>query len=347
MKRAALAVSSAILLAFVSACSPAKLPDESSASSRLDENRFIPHTLSEDPGPSSVPGPAKFQPAKVPAIKEKTAAVPSVSPAAPLPTPSVPAKKLNNASAPKPEPKKKEVTVQKHHQEANAVQKMEQQKLSLAEIHHKYPTVFRMRGTSQGKKVALTFDDGPDLNYTPQVLDILKKHQVKATFFVIGSRAQTHPEIIRRMVREGHVVGNHSYSHPFMPKLTASEFSSQIMRTQEIIKPLTGYTPRLVRPPYGAINEEQVRWMSDHHLLAVNWDVDSLDWKGLSGKQVYHNIVDNARAGSVILQHSAGGNDKHDLSGTVTALPDLIRSLKSSGYKLVTVPELMGIPKDL
>ncbi|MFF2157088.1 polysaccharide deacetylase family protein [Paenibacillus chitinolyticus] len=347
MKRAALAVSSAILLAFVSACSPAKLPDEGSASSRLDENRFIPHTLSEGPSPSSVPRPAKSQPAKVPAIKDKTAAAPSVSPAAPLPTPSVPAKKLNNAFIPKPEPKKKDVPVQKNHQEANAVQKTELRKLSLAEIHHKYPAVFRMRGTSQGKKVALTFDDGPDLNYTPQVLDILKKHQVKATFFVIGSRAQTHPEIIRRMVREGHVVGNHSYSHPFMPKLTASEFSSQIMRTQEVIKPLTGYTPRLVRPPYGAINEEQVRWMSDHHLLAVNWDVDSLDWKGLSGKQVYHNIVDNARAGSVILQHSAGGNDKHDLSGTVTALPDLIRSLKSSGYRLVTVPELMGVPKDL
>ncbi|MFS0837316.1 polysaccharide deacetylase family protein [Paenibacillus sp. 1P03SA] len=346
MKRAALAASAAILLAFVSACSPAKVPGEGSVSSRLDENRFIPHSLSEEPAASSVPAPAKKPSVKTPAIKEKKSAAPQALPAVPLLLPSLPAKKVKKTAAPTPEPKKKDVPVQKHHQ-TGTLRKSEQRKLSLAEIHHKYPTVFRMRGTSQGKKIALTFDDGPDLKYTPQVLDILKKNQVKATFFVIGSRARAHPEMIGRMVREGHVVGNHSYSHPFMPKLTASEFSSQIMRTQDIIKQLAGYTPRLVRPPYGAINEEQVRWMSDHRLLVINWDVDSLDWKGLSGKQVYHNIVDNARAGSIILQHSAGGNDKHDLSGTVSALPDLIRSLKSSGYKLVTVPDLMGISKDL
>ncbi|SEG74600.1 polysaccharide deacetylase family protein [Paenibacillus sp. UNC499MF] len=346
MKRAALAASAAILLAFVSACSPEKVPSEGSASSRLDENRFIPHSLSEEPAASSIPRSAKIPSVKAPAIKGKSAATPSALPAVPPPLPSLPAKKAKKTAAPKPEPKKKDVPVQKHHQ-ANALQKSEQRKLSLADIHHKYPAVFRMRGTSKGKKIALTFDDGPDLKYTPQVLDILKKHQVKATFFVIGSRARAHPEMIGRMVREGHVVGNHSYSHPFMPKLSASEFSSQIMRTQDIIKQLAGYTPRLVRPPYGAINEEQVRWMSDHRLLVINWDVDSLDWKGLSGKQVYHNIIDNARAGSIILQHSAGGNDKHDLSGTVSALPDLIRSLKSSGYKLVTVPELMGISKGL
>lgn len=346
MKRAALAASAAIMLAFVSACSPAKMPSEGSATIRPDENRFIPHSLSEEPAASSVPAPAKIPSAKPPANKGKIAATPPALPAVPVPLPSLPAKKVKKTAPPKTEAKKKDVPVQKHHQ-ANSLQKSEQRKLSLAEIHHKYPAVFRMRGTSQGKKIALTFDDGPDLNYTPQVLDILKKHQVKATFFVIGSRARTHPEIIGRMVREGHVVGNHSYSHPFMPKLTASEFSSQIMRTQDIIKRLAGYTPRLVRPPYGAINEEQVRWMSDHRLLVINWDVDSLDWKGLSGKQVYHNIVSNARAGSIILQHSAGGNDKHDLSGTVAALPDLIRALKSSGYKLVTVPELMGISKSL
>lgn len=236
--------------------------------------------------------------------------------------------------------KKPSVPVQKNQGQARISQK----KLTLSQLVVKYPDTFKLRGSAQEKKVALTFDDGPDTRFTPQVLDALKASQVKATFFVLGVQANAHPDIIRRIVKEGHVIGNHSYSHANLPKLTADKFQSQIISTESVLQGLIGYAPKLIRPPYGAINEEQVRWIADHHYLIVNWNVDSLDWKSLNSDQVLNNIMQQTKPGSIILQHS-GGADSQDLSGTVQAIVPLISKLKAAGYTFVTVPELLHVAK--
>jgi peptidoglycan/xylan/chitin deacetylase (PgdA/CDA1 family) len=217
--------------------------------------------------------------------------------------------------------------------------------LSLSELRKKYDRTFILSGPVTEKKVALTFDDGPDEIFTRQVLDVLKQNNVNATFFVIGKRAEAHPEIIARMIREGHIVGNHSYTHADLSKLSISNFKKQIDDTQSILKPITGYIPKLLRPPYGAINEQQVRWAMDHGYLIINWNVDSLDWKGISADKVSHNVLSANRQGAIILQH-CGGGEGEDLSGSVKAIPTIIRTLKSQGYEMVTIPELLHVSKN-
>jgi len=216
------------------------------------------------------------------------------------------------------------------------------QPLTLAELRSKYRSTFILSGPAAKREVALTFDDAPDAAYTPQVLDVLKKYGVKATFFVMGSRAEAHPDLVRRMVREGHVVGNHSYNHPNLVKLSDADFRDQVLRTEQIIRELAGYTPALFRAPYGNINEEQIKWLASQHVKIIGWNVDSLDWKGLDGEQVAANVLAHAGPGSIILQHSAGGEGE-DLSGTVQALPAIIEKLRAEGIQLVTVPELLGL----
>lgn len=215
--------------------------------------------------------------------------------------------------------------------------------LTLAELHAKYKTAFLFQGPASPKQVALTFDDVPDNHYTPQVLDILKKYHVKATFFVMGSRAKAYPEMVKRMVKEGHVVGNHSYTHPDFPKLTDAAFRQEVTRTNQVIYNLTKKKPLLIRPPYGNINEAQIKWLLAQHMKIINWNIDSLDWTGLAKDQVKHNILSNLTSGSIILQHAAGGEGEN-LSGSVQALPEIIQELRAKHIDMVTVPELLKIP---
>ncbi|MFD0871600.1 polysaccharide deacetylase family protein [Paenibacillus residui] len=214
--------------------------------------------------------------------------------------------------------------------------------LSLGDLRAKYRSTFILNGPSSKREVALTFDDAPDDRFTPQVLDVLKKEGVKATFFVVGNRVEKHPDIVQRMVDEGHVIGNHSYDHANLPKLTDDKFREQITRTDSLIRNFTGYTPSLLRPPYGNINEGQIQWLASQQKRIINWNVDSLDWKGLSAEQVETNILAHVFPGSIILQHSAGGTGE-DLTGTVNALPRIIAKLREDGVKLVTIPELLNI----
>jgi peptidoglycan/xylan/chitin deacetylase (PgdA/CDA1 family) len=215
--------------------------------------------------------------------------------------------------------------------------------LSLADLRAKYKSTFLLQGPATKREIALTFDDAPDMNFTPKVLDALKREGVKATFFVVGNRVEAHPDIMKRILKEGHAVGNHSYNHANLPKLPDAEFRDQIIRTDEIIRQYAGYTPKFVRPPYGNISEEQIKWLASQHKLIVNWNVDSLDWKNLTPEQVEANVLSAIQPGSIILQHAAGGKGE-DLSCTVYALPKIIRKLREDGIKLVTIPELLETP---
>lgn len=129
------------------------------------------------------------------------------------------------------------------------------------------------------------------------------------------------------MIREGHAIGNHSYNHPQFVKLAMNDFQSQIIKTEDIIQTLAGYKPRLIRPPYGDISEQQLKWAKSHGYTLVNWNVDSLDWKGLSKNQVRNNILAHIGRGAIILQHGGGGPGSH-LQGTIQALPEVITIMR-------------------
>lgn len=202
----------------------------------------------------------------------------------------------------------------------------------------KYPTEVILHGPLR-KEVALTFDDGPDDQWTPKVLDVLARFHVKATFFVVGRRCERTPDVLRRIAQEGHMIGNHSWNHPNLAKLNAVEVHSQIQRTDEVIRKLTGTTPVLLRPPYGELSDTVVEEAIKAKKKIILWNVDSLDWMQLNAKQVAANILAHTHPGSIILQHSAGGVGE-SLQGTVDALPVVIQTLQSRSYKLLTVPQL-------
>lgn len=188
-----------------------------------------------------------------------------------------------------------------------------------------YPHIFFREGSPKEKKVALTFDDGPDTVYTPQIMDILKQYKIKATFFLIGNRAQLFPDVVKRMVKEGHIVGNHTMNHANIAKLNKQKTYREIKQGEDALYKLTGYRTFLFRSPYGSLSAEQVKEIGGYNYKIIAWNVDSLDWKSLSAEQVQFNILENAKEGSIILQHSSGSAEE-DLTGSVAALPEIIKT---------------------
>ncbi|MCM3629316.1 polysaccharide deacetylase family protein [Paenibacillus glycanilyticus] len=218
--------------------------------------------------------------------------------------------------------------------------------MSWVKMHKQFPDSFILNGSRNSKRIALTFDDAPDPRFTPQILDALASYDVCATFFIVGSRAVQHPAMVRRIHREGHIIGNHSYNHAVLSKLKPREFHTQIWRTDAIVSRIIGYHPRFVRPPYGEMLPEQVAWSRKSGYTVVNWDVDSVDWKNNpSSGIILHNIKRTLQPGSIVLQHAGGGYGQ-DLTGTIEALPVLISQLRKKGYKFVTLPELLNQPAD-
>ena len=204
-----------------------------------------------------------------------------------------------------------------------------------------FPHVFKRHGPPV-QKIALTFDDGPDLVYTPKILDTLRKEGVHATFFVLGVNAAKHPGMIRRIVQEGHALGNHSFDHRNLIKSTQAKIKWEIRATDQVLVRISGQSPRWFRAPYGNINPLVLNELNQLGYRAVNWSVDSDDWRSLSARQVKQNILRNVKPGAIILQHCAAGSEKEDLSGTVRALPDIIHTLKRRGYRFVTIPQLFA-----
>lgn len=212
-----------------------------------------------------------------------------------------------------------------------------------SELERRFQGVFVLSASRQTRKVALTFDDVPDPRYTGKVLDVLRRKKVKATFFVMGTRAVRYPELLRRIKREGHDVGNHAFNHPDFSKLPLYKVKDQIRRTETAIAGVIGYEPRLVRPPYGEILPEQLVWAKSQGYTVVNWDVDSSDWRQLKSNQVFRNVTRSVRPGSVILMHAGGGRGQ-SLRGTVEALPRIIDWLRAHRYEPVALSELLGMP---
>ncbi|THF76928.1 polysaccharide deacetylase family protein [Cohnella fermenti] len=215
---------------------------------------------------------------------------------------------------------------------------------SWAEMQRRYKGAFVLSAPKPSRQVALTFDDVPDRRYTPLVLNVLKQQRVKATFFVVGSRALQAPELVRRIHAEGHAIGNHSFDHPNFSKLGIAGMRKQIRATEAALQSTVGFAPRLIRPPYGEIRLSQLDWAQKMGYTVVNWDVDSSDWRQLSAPLVFRNVTSAVRPGSIILLHAGGGTGQN-LYGTVKALPKLIEWLRASGYEPVTLPELLQLPE--
>jgi len=191
-------------------------------------------------------------------------------------------------------------------------------------------------------KVALTFDDGPDPVYTPQVLDVLKKYNVKATFFLVGERVEKNPSIVKRIYEEGHTIANHSWDHANLNTLNEYELEQDMADTDNSIKKIISKRPKLMRPPYGAANTSTLEQLNNMGYKVIHWSVDTLDWKAKTKEEVLARTLPDIHEGAIILFHSAGGKGQ-SLMPTINALPTIIETLQEKGIEMVTVDDLLSL----
>ncbi|GAK02815.1 peptidoglycan N-acetylglucosamine deacetylase [Geomicrobium sp. JCM 19037] len=201
------------------------------------------------------------------------------------------------------------------------------------------------------KLIALTFDDGPHPMYTPLILDVLKKHDAKGTFFVIGKHAERYPEILQREMAEGHEIGNHSYDHRPLRGISKDEFMNQLELTEMAIENATGVRPIFFRSMGGYYDDFTVDYAAQEGYRTVmwSWHQDSRDWKRPGVNTIVNNVAPGSTPGDIVLFHDAGGNR----SETVKALDRILTELRDEGFEFVTISELLvysdheGIPPEL
>jgi peptidoglycan-N-acetylglucosamine deacetylase len=188
----------------------------------------------------------------------------------------------------------------------------------------------------QHREMALTFDDGPG-PFTPQVLAVLEREDVPATFFEIGNQERYFGASTTQIVGHDFAVGDHTFTHPQMPTLSPSDQKSQILNQTKAIEQYGAPFPRLFRPPYGSWNKTTLSVLSQYKMLMVLWTVDTNDWQRPGVQAIVHSVLKGARPGAIVLMHDGGG----DRSQTVAALPIIIKDLRARGFRLVTVPQLI------
>ncbi|MGW4895266.1 polysaccharide deacetylase family protein [Kitasatospora sp. NPDC004240] len=184
--------------------------------------------------------------------------------------------------------------------------------------------------------VALTFDDGPHPEHTPRILDVLRRHEAPAAFFCIGLHALAHPDVVRRIAAEGHTLGNHTWSHAYLPDLGPVELHRQLSFTAEAIAAAGGGPVEWLRPPYGGRSPELLERVARSGLRTALWDVETSDWARPGPEVIAERVLRQVRPGSIVLMHDGGG----DRSRTAAALPAVITGLRERGYRLVTLDEL-------
>ncbi len=190
------------------------------------------------------------------------------------------------------------------------------------------------RGAAERRRIALTFDDGPD-SLTPQYLEALERAGARATFFLVGELCEKNPQLVRAIADAGHELGNHGYTHRPFPKLGGRELASELSRTQALL-PKTRLGRALVRPPYGAVSPASLLTCARQGFTTVLWSLNSGDWKRRSALELEQTFTDQAAApGEIVLLHEGQ-------SWTLNALPTIVGELKKAGHELVTVSELLA-----
>lgn len=204
-----------------------------------------------------------------------------------------------------------------------------------------YDSIIIKRGRDDEKLIALTFDDGPDEDFTPQILDILKKYNIKATFFVMGQKVGWNPDIVKRQHEEGHEIGNHTFTHINVSKRGYAEIEKEIVQTQQIVKDTIGEEPKIFRPPYRAISKNMCDIVKDKHMNIILWsNLDPRDWSNPGVGNICNTIVNKVQNGSIILLHDYN-SVRNSKSQTVQALDEFIPKLQEKGYKFVTISEMI------
>ncbi|HLW02853.1 MAG TPA: polysaccharide deacetylase family protein [Ktedonobacterales bacterium] len=186
-------------------------------------------------------------------------------------------------------------------------------------------------------EIALTFDDGPAQGYTEAVLGVLKQFHIHATFFMLGIWVQTYPNLAREVVADGHAIGDHTWNHPDLTRLSPDQARQQIIDARNTIQKVTGITPTLFRPPYGSYNRPILDIAHSLKLSTILWNVDPRDWSRPGVGAITNNILTFTQNGSIILMHDGGG----DRSQTVAALTTVIETLLARGFTFVTIPEML------
>ncbi|PWT73253.1 MAG: polysaccharide deacetylase family protein [Bacteroidetes bacterium] len=190
---------------------------------------------------------------------------------------------------------------------------------------------------TEKKHIALSFDDGPDAEFTPAILDILKKNEVEAAFFLIGKRLEDHPSISQLIDAQGHIIGNHSYSHDAWFDLYSSKkMKEDLKRVNDLVKQLTGKYPQLFRPPYGVTNPNLAKAVKDGEYISIGWNIRSFDTVIHNKEKLLRRILNDLKPGAIILLH--------DTSPTmVSILPDLINQIKSHGFELIRLDKMLNL----
>ncbi len=189
------------------------------------------------------------------------------------------------------------------------------------------------------REIALTFDDGPDPYYTPQILDVLDRYRIKATFFCIGRQVEAFPQIVKREYEAEHVIGNHSWAHPDLGLLPASDVLLELNRSSKAIQEVIGIQPMFFRPPYGSLSIHVLTQVCHLGVTTVMWNAgeEARDWSNPGVNFIIRRILDRVRDGTIILMHDGGG----DRSQTVAALPAIIRRLRDQGFRFVTIQQMV------
>lgn len=204
------------------------------------------------------------------------------------------------------------------------------------------------RAQRMDKVVALTFDDGPSPEWTPQVLDELKKAQVKATFFMLGNHVERYPEIARRVLAEGHEIGNHTYDHHVLIYYKMEELEKEIKEAEKAIKSVTGQNTRYFRPPKAWLSSREKKKIEEMGYKIVLWSLNSKDWVTYHDKQITSYILKRIQPGDIILFHDSGGvftAEGGNRTQTIKTIPRLVKKLEEKGYRFVTISELMAQPQ--
>jgi len=199
-------------------------------------------------------------------------------------------------------------------------------------------TLNAVKPNQNDKIVALTFDDGPWPKYTEQILDILKENNVKGTFFVIGKNMKNFPEIGKRIVTDGHAIANHTWHH-WYHRLNPKAAAYEIDATEEIIYKTTGVRTNLFRPPGGVLGNGPAAYAKSKKYSVIMWSADSHDYKRPPAPRLLSNVMRNSKPGGIVLMHDGGGVR----DSTVKALPAMIDKFRNSGYRFVTMPEMLEI----
>ena len=206
------------------------------------------------------------------------------------------------------------------------------------------------KNPNMGKKVVLTFDDGPSRDFTPQILKILAEKKVKATFFMVGAQVEKYPEVAQQVVDDGHEVGNHTYGHITVPHAPPTQLASQIMRTNLSILQHTGRYPQYLRPPRGLYDMRMRRIAMLMGQEVVLWSLSSQDWyPRVNGETVAKRVIDRASSGDIILFHDSGsllGREGSNRRPTVEALPTIIDGLQDKGFEIISMEEFISFARE-